>query len=52
MRCPFCGHDETQVKDSRHLMTTTLFGDEDNAQPALQDLPTFERVQLRDSNGN
>ena len=48
MRCPFCGHDETQVKDSRPT--------EDNAAirrrrfcPACGSrFTTFERVQIRD----
>ena len=48
MRCPFCGHDDTQVKDSRPT--------EDNAAirrrrfcPACGSrFTTFERVQLRD----
>jgi len=48
MRCPFCGHDDTQVKDSRPT--------EDNAAirrrrfcPACGSrFTTFERVQLRE----
>lgn len=48
MRCPFCGHDDTQVKDSRPS--------DDNASirrrrfcPACNSrFTTFERVQLRD----
>ena len=48
MRCPFCGHEDTQVKDSRPT--------EDNAAirrrrfcPACGSrFTTFERVQLRD----
>jgi len=48
MRCPFCGHDETQVKDSRPS--------EDGAAirrrrlcPACEGrFTTFERVQLRE----
>ena len=48
MRCPFCGHDDTQVKDSRPT--------EDNASIRRRRLcpncgsrfTTFERVQLRD----
>ena len=48
MRCPFCGHDETQVKDSRPS--------EDNAAIRRRRLcpscegrfTTFERVQLRE----
>jgi len=48
MRCPFCGHDDTQVKDSRPS--------EDNASIRRRRLcpacggrfTTFERVQLRE----
>lgn len=48
MRCPFCGHDDTQVKDSRPT--------EDNAAIRRRRLcpdcgsrfTTFERVQLRE----
>ena len=47
MRCPFCGHDETQVKDSRPS--------DDNNSIRRRQCPacaarftTFERVQLRD----
>ena len=48
MRCPFCGHEDTQVKDSRPT--------EDNAAIRRRRLcpncgsrfTTFERVQLRD----
>ncbi len=48
MRCPFCGHDDTQVKDSRPS--------EDNAAIRRRRLcpacggrfTTFERVQLRE----
>jgi len=48
MRCPFCGHEETQVKDSRPT--------EDNAAIRRRRLctacgsrfTTFERVQLRE----
>lgn len=48
MRCPFCGHDDTQVKDSRPT--------EDNATIRRRRLcaecgsrfTTFERVQLRE----
>ncbi len=48
MRCPFCGHEDTQVKDSRPT--------EDNASIRRRRLcancgsrfTTFERVQLRD----
>ena len=48
MRCPFCGNEDTQVKDSRP--TRRQFGD-----PPAALLPdcggrftTFERVQLRE----
>jgi transcriptional repressor NrdR len=48
MRCPFCGHDETQVKDSRP-------SDDNNSIRRRRQCPacgarftTFERVQLRD----
>ena len=48
MRCPFCGHDDTQVKDSRPS--------DDNAAIRRRRLcpgcggrfTTFERVQLRE----
>src|SRR3546814_21149089 len=48
MRCPFCGHDDTQVKDSRPT--------EDNSSIRLRRycpdcgarFTTFERIQLRE----
>jgi len=51
MRCPFCGHDDTQVKDSRPS--------DDNAAIRRRRLcpacggrfTTFERVQLRELTG-
>jgi transcriptional repressor NrdR len=48
MRCPFCGHEETQVKDSRP-------GDDGGTIRRRRSCPscggrftTFERIQLRD----
>src|SRR5450631_4691779 len=48
MRCPFCGHEDTQVKDSRP-------GDDDSAirrrrfcTGCSQRFTTIERVQLRE----
>ncbi|MEE6207613.1 MAG: transcriptional regulator NrdR [Alphaproteobacteria bacterium] len=48
MKCPFCGCDETQVKDSRNI-------DDDTAVRRRRECPecgsrftTFERVQLRE----
>ena len=48
MRCPFCGHDETQVKDSRP-------SDDNNSIRRRRQCPacgarftTFERVQFRE----
>ena len=48
MHCPFCGHTETQVKDSR-------LAEEGNATRRRRECPscgqrftTFERIQLRE----
>ena len=38
MRCPFCGHDETQVKDSRPSDDNSSIEEGDNAQLVQQDL--------------
>ena len=37
MRCPFCGHDETQVKDSRPSEDNSAIRRKDNAQHAQLD---------------
>lgn len=48
MRCPFCGHDETQVKDSRPTEDNSAIRRR-RACPACEErFTTFERVQLRD----
>jgi hypothetical protein len=45
MRCPFCGHDDTQVKDS---LSEGQFSDPaQTALPEVADVSTFERAWLR-----
>ena len=47
MRCPFCGHDETQVKDSRPSEDNSAIRRRSQC-PVELDSPHFERVQLRE----
>ena len=48
MRCPFCGHDETQVKDSRPSEDNTSIRRRRQCPACAARFTTFERVQLRD----
>ena len=48
MRCPFCGHDDTQVKDSRPTEDNTSIRRRRYCPNCGARFTTFERVQLRD----
>lgn len=48
MRCPFCNHDDTQVKDSRPSDDHTSIRRRRSCQSCGARFTTFERVQLRD----
>lgn len=48
MHCPFCGHDDTQVKDSRPSDDGTLIRRRRLCTGCGQRFTTVERVQLRD----
>ncbi len=48
MRCPFCGHDDTQVKDSRPTEDTSAIRRRRFCPSCGSRFTTFERVQLRD----
>ena len=48
MRCPFCGHDETQVKDSRPTEDNTAIRRRRSCPGCGARFTTFERVQLRE----
>ena len=48
MRCPFCGHMESQVKDSRPSEDGTAIRRRRNCPECGGRFTTFERVQLRD----
>jgi len=48
MRCPFCGHDDTQVKDSRPTEDNTAIRRRRGCPNCGARFTTFERVQLRD----
>ncbi len=48
MRCPFCGSDETQVKDSRPTEDSTAIRRRRHCIGCGSRFTTFERVQLRD----
>ena len=48
MRCPFCGSDETQVKDSRPTEDSTAIRRRRHCIGCESRFTTFERVQLRD----
>lgn len=48
MRCPFCGHDDTQVKDSRPAEDNSAIRRRRFCQSCGARFTTFERVQLRD----
>lgn len=48
MRCPFCGHEETQVKDSRGAEDNSSIRRRRSCPDCDQRFTTFERVQLRE----
>ena len=48
MRCPLCGHDETQVKDSRPSDDNNSIRRRRQCPACAARFTTFERVQLRD----
>jgi transcriptional repressor NrdR len=48
MRCPFCAHDETQVKDSRPSEDGTAIRRRRLCPQCAGRFTTFERVQLRE----
>ncbi len=48
MRCPFCGHDDTQVKDSRPTEDNSAIRRRRFCPACGLRFTTFERVQLRE----
>ena len=48
MRCPFCGHEETQVKDSRPSEDNSSIRRRRQCPACAARFTTFERVQLRE----
>lgn len=48
MRCPFCAHDDSQVKDSRPTEDNTAIRRRRQCEGCGARFTTFERVQLRD----
>ncbi len=48
MRCPFCGNEETQVKDSRSTADNSAIRRRRSCPDCEQRFTTFERVQLRE----
>ncbi|GGD92257.1 transcriptional repressor NrdR [Tsuneonella deserti] len=48
MRCPFCAHDDSQVKDSRPAEDSTAIRRRRQCESCGARFTTFERVQLRD----
>ena len=57
MRCPFCGHEDTQVKDSRPSDDNAAIRRRRHCANCDARFTTFERIQLREltvvkSNGN
>ena len=48
MRCPFCGHDDTQVKDSRPTEDNSAIRRRRSCSECGARWTTFERVQLRE----
>lgn len=48
MRCPFCSHDNTQVKDSRPADDNAVIRRRRECEGCGARFTTFERVQLRD----
>lgn len=48
MRCPFCAHEDSQVKDSRPTEDNTAIRRRRQCEGCGARFTTFERVQLRD----
>lgn len=48
MRCPFCGHENSQVKDSRPTEDGTAIRRRRQCEACAARFTTFERIQLRD----
>jgi len=48
MRCPFCAHDDSQVKDSRPTEDSSAIRRRRQCEGCGARFTTFERVQLRD----
>ena len=48
MRCPFCGHDETQVKDSRPSEDNSSIRRRRQCPACAARFTTFERVQFQE----
>ncbi|MEL1250370.1 transcriptional regulator NrdR [Aurantiacibacter gilvus] len=48
MRCPFCAHDDSQVKDSRPTEDNTTIRRRRQCEGCGARFTTFERVQLRE----
>ncbi len=47
MRCPFCAHEETQVKDSRPVETATSIRRKRFCSNCQEKFITFERMQMK-----
>ncbi len=50
MRCPFCGHEDSQVKDSRSTEDGAAIRRRRQCEGCAARFTTFERIQLRDLN--
>ncbi len=48
MRCPFCGHDDTQVKDSRSSEDNSAIRRRRMCPECGSRFTTFERIQIRE----
>ena len=48
MRCPFCAHDDSQVKDSRPTEDGAAIRRRRQCEACGARFTTFERIQLRD----
>lgn len=48
MRCPFCGHDDSQVKDSRPTEDNAAIRRRRQCEACGARFTTFERIQLRE----
>lgn len=48
MRCPFCGHEDSQVKDSRPTEDSSAIRRRRQCEACAGRFTTFERIQLRE----